>query len=222
MSWLRIRRTALLGLALPFLYFGTASATFLYRLHEENSLRTGMRLPTAAPPTAAERLLIFSPHPDDETLGCGGLIQQVKAAGGKVRVVFLTNGDGFRVGVEREFRRLNALPQDYVRFAAVRQDETCRALAKLGVPRTDITFLGYPDRGLLSLWTDHWSEDAPYTSPYTRASSSPYADTWQPGSVYCGQGLLNTVKRMVRETRPTDVFVTHPSDDHIDHTAASS
>jgi LmbE family N-acetylglucosaminyl deacetylase len=41
------------------------------------------------------RLMIFSPHPDDESLGAGGLIQRVLKAGGRVKVVFMTNGDGF-------------------------------------------------------------------------------------------------------------------------------
>ncbi len=48
------------------------------------------------------RLMIFSPHPDDESLGAGGLIQRVLQAGGRVKVVFLTNGDGFPEGVEKE------------------------------------------------------------------------------------------------------------------------
>lgn len=40
-----------------------------------------------------QKLLIISPHPDDEVLGCGGLIKKVKDLGGKVYVLFLTNGD---------------------------------------------------------------------------------------------------------------------------------
>lgn len=38
-------------------------------------------------------LLIISPHPDDEILGCGGLIKKVKDSGGKVYVLYLTIGD---------------------------------------------------------------------------------------------------------------------------------
>lgn len=38
-------------------------------------------------------LLIIAPHPDDEVLGCGGLIRQIKDKGGKVYVLFLTVGD---------------------------------------------------------------------------------------------------------------------------------
>lgn len=39
-----------------------------------------------------DKLLIIAPHADDEVIGCGGLIQKVKNAGGKVFVIFLTNG----------------------------------------------------------------------------------------------------------------------------------
>ena len=47
----------------------------------------------------ATRLLVVAPHPDDETLGAGGLIQRVRHAGGAVKVVFMTSGDGFPAGV---------------------------------------------------------------------------------------------------------------------------
>jgi LmbE family N-acetylglucosaminyl deacetylase len=39
-----------------------------------------------------QRILIFSPHPDDEILGCGGLIHKAKLAGAEVFVQFLTVG----------------------------------------------------------------------------------------------------------------------------------
>ncbi len=39
------------------------------------------------------RLLILSPHPDDEILGCGGLIAKVKRKRGIVDVVYFTYGD---------------------------------------------------------------------------------------------------------------------------------
>lgn len=40
-----------------------------------------------------QRLLIIAPHPDDDVIGCGGLIQKVKEEGGHVFVLFLTVGD---------------------------------------------------------------------------------------------------------------------------------
>jgi len=38
-------------------------------------------------------LLVIAPHPDDEVLGCGGLISRVKADGGKVYVMIVTVGN---------------------------------------------------------------------------------------------------------------------------------
>lgn len=40
-----------------------------------------------------ERLLVVAPHPDDEVIGCAGMITKIKQAGGKVFVLFLTIGD---------------------------------------------------------------------------------------------------------------------------------
>src|SRR5262245_47079726 len=40
-----------------------------------------------------DRILILAPHPDDEILGCGGIIQRAVARKQPLRVVFLTNGD---------------------------------------------------------------------------------------------------------------------------------
>ncbi|HLB61085.1 MAG TPA: PIG-L family deacetylase [Patescibacteria group bacterium] len=40
-----------------------------------------------------EKLLVIAPHPDDEIIGCGGLIAKTKKAGGKVYVLFLTVAD---------------------------------------------------------------------------------------------------------------------------------
>ncbi|MFY1690325.1 PIG-L deacetylase family protein [Plantactinospora sp. WMMB782] len=39
-----------------------------------------------------QRILVLAPHPDDEILGCGGLIHKAKIAGAEVFVQFLTVG----------------------------------------------------------------------------------------------------------------------------------
>ena len=43
-------------------------------------------------------VLIIAPHPDDEVLGCGGLIFQVKAQNGKVHVLCFTVGNTKQYG----------------------------------------------------------------------------------------------------------------------------
>jgi LmbE family N-acetylglucosaminyl deacetylase len=54
-------------------------------------------LPELAPPTAADRVLVVAPHPDDETLCCAGILQLALRAGAAVGVVWLTAGDSFEI-----------------------------------------------------------------------------------------------------------------------------
>jgi hypothetical protein len=63
--------------------------------------------------SAETRLLVVAPHPDDEVLGAGGLMQQVHEAGGTVRVVYLTNGDGYRDGVRLEQHAVKISANDF-------------------------------------------------------------------------------------------------------------
>src|SRR3954451_20581648 len=49
---------------------------------------------TLVPPAHAD-VLVVAPHPDDDVLGAGGVIQQALAIGKSVVVVFMTNGDGY-------------------------------------------------------------------------------------------------------------------------------
>lgn len=212
----------LMALALPCIYLGGAGAVFYYQLHAASDSVGLDRLPSAPAADAHTRLLVVAPHCDDEMLGCGGLIQQTLRAGGQVRVVILTNGDGFRAATQRAMRDLRVEPQDYIRLARLRQAESRRALAHLGVASENVLFLGYPDRGLAALWHRHWTPDRPYTSPYTYQTRSPYPDTFHPKARYCGQELLEDLICLIREFRPNRVVVTHPQDDHPDHSAAAA
>ena len=75
----------------------------------------------------AERLLVLAPHPDDEVIGCGGLVASHLREQRQVRIVVAT--DGAEAG-------------DAVR----RQAESRRGVEILG--GAPIEFLGFPDRAL--------------------------------------------------------------------------
>ncbi len=217
-----VRRALFIGLLLPCLYLGTASATFLFRRHSANSARPVLSMAAMSPLRSDARIVVFAPHPDDETLGCAGLILQARSAGRPVTIVFLTNGDGFREGVEHEYRELRVTADDHVRFGVLRRAEALAAAVKLGVSAENVIFLGYPDRGLSTLWTDNWSSTFPYRSPFTGSSSVPYRFALSPRAAFSGERLLQDVAKALSQARPTDVYVTHPSDDHADHSAAAS
>lgn len=218
----RFRQAVLAVAALPLLYLGVTSAAFMYRARAADAMGARVALAPAAPLGSATRLLVFSPHPDDEVLGCGGSMAQVVRAGGAVRVVYMTSGDAFRVAVERSKRRVSVKPADFIAFGELRQQESIGALRELGIGAEAASFLGYPDRGLMPLWLRNWAPDARFRSRYTRVSASPYDRGHASHRGYCGAHVMADVLAAMDAFEPTDVLVTHPSDDHQDHVAASA
>jgi LmbE family N-acetylglucosaminyl deacetylase len=105
---------------------------------------------TAPPPFCADdRLLVFAPHPDDETLATGELIQSARSAGAAVRVVFATDGDNNPWPQRWLERRWRIGAEERQRWGARRRREATAALAVLGIDACDsIRFLGWPDQGL--------------------------------------------------------------------------
>ena len=84
----------------------------------------------------AEPLLVLAPHPDDESLGCGGLIAEHHARGHDVHVLVLTDGTG-------SHPRSREYPP--TRLAALRMREARDAICALGLPEDRIEFLGLRD-----------------------------------------------------------------------------
>ncbi|MCC6446311.1 MAG: PIG-L family deacetylase [Armatimonadetes bacterium] len=217
----RLARFILMTFLLGLIWWGSASARLIYRIHEDNREEETLGLPLFPPPAKSDRILFFSPHCDDETLAAGGYLYEAARAGAQVRVVMLTNGDGFRFALERELGELRLKPEDYIAFAHRRQREAVEAVRSLGISEENILFLGYPDRGLAALWTRNWGMNDLFRSPYTRRTTSPYADSYRPQAPYCGQALTEDIASIIRDFRPTRLFMPHPNDDHPDHWAAS-
>ena len=171
------------------------------------------------PPLDAEtRLLVVSPHPDDETLCCGGVIQRVVHAGGQASVVWLTSGDASELDLLLIEHSLLVQPAKLRDLAVRRMHEARAATTLLGVPIEGQLFLGYPDRGLHALLTAHQS--TPYTSRFTDAAAVPYPDAVSPGHPYTGASLEQDLATVLDRVRPTLILVPSPRDSHADHAAA--
>ena len=174
---------------------------------------------SALPPIdAATSLLVVAPHPDDETLCCGGAIQRVVGAGGRVTVVWLTSGDAARLVLVSMSRSFFPAPAVARELGAQRMAEARTATARLGVPPAGQVFLGYPDGGLLELLGAH--RTIPYSSRTTGAAAVPYGEALAPGHPYTGASLEQDFTEVLEHTRPTLILAPTPLDAHADHRAA--
>ncbi|WP_261663168.1 PIG-L deacetylase family protein [Deinococcus sp. Marseille-Q6407] len=172
-------------------------------------------LPETSVPRRGERLLVLSPHPDDETLCCGGYIQRARAQGAEVYLAWVTAGDGFVIDAALTQRRLFPGRTGMRRLAARRQQEARDAAAALGVPAGHLTFLGYPDDGLTAMNSLNYT--LPYTSPHTGASAVYLGGVQTPGAPFTGQALEADLNQLLDRVRPTRVLVAAPQDHHGDH-----
>lgn len=177
------------------------------------------RVACPQPRSGVQRILIFAPHEDDETLATGGTIYTELQKGNQVLVVFVTNGDGFWGGelVVRAdlFRRASS----FIGFGHIRQREAIKAVTALGLSNKDVIFLGYPDGGLKDLLGANWTSSELYHSPYTRRECSPYANSYRVHAPFYGAALLSDIEAIISSYRPTVIYLPDPQDRHPDHRA---
>jgi LmbE family N-acetylglucosaminyl deacetylase len=83
-------------------------------------------------------VMVFTPHPDDDTFGCGGIMTILARNGNKVIVVIYTNDDKGSLDLEMTSERL----------ARIRKAEEEAACAVQGIPKENIIWLGYEDGNL--------------------------------------------------------------------------
>ena len=96
-------------------------------------------------PPILDRTLVIAPHPDDESIATGGLLQRTIAAGGIVHVVFVTDGDNNPWPLRFLKKKLRITDTDRAEWGALRREESRQALTILGATAEAATFLGYPD-----------------------------------------------------------------------------
>lgn len=167
----------------------------------------------------ADRLLVLAPHPDDEVLCCGGLLQEAVRRELPVRVVFLTYGDANEWSFLAYRKRPTVRARTALAMGALRRREALQAAERLGVAAEDLVFLGYPDHGSQQIFLRRWGEVRPYRARLTRARGVPYDTAVRPGAPHRGEEILADLVEQIRAFQPTRIFVSHPADHHPDHAA---
>jgi len=205
--------TALAGLPMAMLAT-TLAAVLAFPAHAAGTAQPGS-LPSMREPTAADRVLVVSPHPDDESLCCAGYIQRAVAAGAQVTIVWMTAGDGFELDAFVVERHLRLKGAGLERLGLQRMGEGRAAGQVLGLTPDQLIVLGYPDRGLSALLGDYYSRT--YRSRYTLSATIPYATVLSPGSSYEGRNLERDLAMVIDRVQPTLVFAAAPEDLHSDH-----
>jgi LmbE family N-acetylglucosaminyl deacetylase len=164
-----------------------------------------------------DRILILAPHPDDETIATGGVIQKAVAMGLPIRVVWLTYGDNAETAFIAYRKKAVVKGEEAQAMGLVRHDEGVAAAGVLGLQPEQLTFLGYPDFRTLVIWNEHWGDAEPCSSMFTQTSVVPYANAFRPGTPYRADEILADIKQVLREFKPTKLFVSHPGDHNPDH-----
>ncbi|MGB3310172.1 MAG: PIG-L deacetylase family protein [Nodosilinea sp.] len=150
----------------------------------------GEDLPLRSLATLQAPVLVVAPHPDDETLGCGGAIAQLRSLGCPVQVLVISDG-------ANSHPRSRQYPPP--RLRQLRQAETLAALTLLGVAAADVTFLGLPDGSVPHLF----QPPVPHAVPQAAAA----------------QAALAQCQRYLRRAAPQTIFLPYQFDPHRDHRA---
>lgn len=89
-------------------------------------------------PPDAKKVLILAPHPDDETLGCGGTIALYTARDVEVYLLIISDGKGIS---------LESIDED-IDIVSIRRQESIDAASILGIKH--VLFLDFPSQQLES------------------------------------------------------------------------
>jgi LmbE family N-acetylglucosaminyl deacetylase len=137
---------------------------------------------------AGASALVLAPHPDDETLGCGGVIARKVAAGTPVTVAILTDG-----------RNQPGSPQWTVEeTVAVRVAEAERALSRLGLAPEALRWGGFAD-GTLAGHEDRVAKMVEALVKELRPDEVYATGAWEPHPDHAALG--RAARRTVRGAR---------------------
>lgn len=178
-----------------------------------------------APPAAD--VVVFAPHPDDETIGCAGILAQAVAQGKTAKVVLMTSGDGFPgFAALLAKKSVDALGRDdFMALSRYRQNQARQAITVLGLKPEDLILLGYPDSALERL--DKFQGTIPFRQEFTQQSETYaliqkdyHSAVHGSPAPYTRKAAVADVIEILRTLRPKQIYVTDAADLHPDHSTS--
>lgn len=125
-------------------------------------------------------ILVVAPHPDDETLGAGGLIAYARSQGVEVKIAAVTDGE-------------KAYP-DTPGLAELRRGEQANAVNRLGVSSDRISRFGLPDGDVTSHEGDLTEQLSLLISQNTHVVA-PWQGDFHPDHQACGRAAERVAKQ---------------------------
>ena len=177
--------------------------------------------------TRPDSVVVFAPHPDDEVIGCAGIIQQALARGARVKVVAITSRDGFPAAAAGVTHKLvdQVGPDDFFALSRLRQSQSQSALEILGGKADDLIFLGYPDGDLGKLYES--TDDKIVRQQFTGKNKTDaliqedyHTSVHGNPAPYNRSSVLGDLAEVLKMLQPSEIYVTDETDGHIDHRAA--
>ncbi len=146
-----------------------------------------------------ESILVVAPHPDDETLGCGGAIALLSQLNLDVKVLVVSDG---------KQSHPNSIAYSPFALQQLRERESLAALALLGVAPEAVTFLSLPDGAVPSAPTVVTTRRTGFGEDRRRIRRLKY------------EAALASIVQYLIELTPSIIFLPWRKDPHPDHRAS--
>lgn len=148
---------------------------------------------------------------------CSGVIEKTIENGAKVKIIYITYGTHNTSTMVKEEFVPN--PVGSIELGEERHLEAVKAMKTLGLKRSDLAFLGFPDFGTLKIWTDYFGKK-PYYSGLIMHDEVFYNTAYKIGTLFTGANELTLLENVISSFKPTKIFFPPLSDINPDHRAS--
>ena len=174
--------------------------------------KTGIVYQTMPEPGSKDRILVLVAHPDDEWLSCFGFLERAVKNGARVKVVIATLGEWSRAYSYLDSGRMKNF---FASLGKKRAKETLLVMKKIDLKNQDVVFLGYPGGHLQTIFKKNWAEA--FFVNYLKSDKVIFDFAYEPGAVFSGERLYESIKKIIFEFKPNTVITHSPLDVHKDH-----